>query len=239
MTAFAAAIIAVAAAPPLRAQASRLDGDGPREVEYAASIARVADSAIHRLDFFPTRLQLRAQMLFLGGRDSAAVVFAALSARSSAAALDVDDVSSAFERTNVPSDLRRLHAELVDALHAARGALDRLARAADACAVEPASVMRCQTPFTAASSALGRSYARYLDTRQKIAEQITDTKTRLPAFNAMPARRNSPGVPAPAPSERSTPGTSHTTPVVFRQESPYLLSTSYRRDDGAGFIRRP
>jgi hypothetical protein len=174
-------------------------------------------------------------MLFLGRADSAAVVFAALSSRSMAAALDVDDGSGAFERTLVPGDLAPLHRQLVDALHAARGALDRLSRSADACAADASSLSRCQAPFTAASSALGQAYARYLDTRRRIADQITDTRTLLPAFATVPAR----GGRSIRPAGSSTPAVSIKTPVAFRQEPSYLLSELDRRGHDARSSGRP
>lgn len=151
------------------------------EAAYAASIARVADSAIHRLDFFPARTQLRVQMLFMT-RDSANPVFSEISRRSLGAAMGVDEIASRFEGIRAPEDLRRLHADLVASLHAARTALDRLAASANACQVDVSSVQRCQSPFTAASSALGQAYKRYLDTRVKIKDQIIDTQTVLPDF---------------------------------------------------------
>ena len=154
------------------------------EAAYAVSITRVADSAIHRLDFFPARSQLRVQMLFMtaGGRDSANPVFFEISRRSLGAAMVVDEVGSRFESIRAPEDLRRLHAELVSSLHAARAALDHLAASANACQLDVRSVQRCQSPFTAASSALGEAYKRYLDTRVKIRDQIVDTQTVLPDF---------------------------------------------------------
>ena len=240
--AFAAALgaLPLMLAGTLGAQAPNGAAESRREAEYALSVERIADSAIHRLDFFPARLQLRAQMLFLGRRDTAAVVFAALSARSTAAALAVDDVVSAFEGTPVPDDLRQLHGQLLGALRAARAALDRLSRSAEQCAVDQGSVSRCQAPLTSASIAMGKAYARYLDTRRRIAEQILDTKTLLPAFATASARSErgvprDPPDPAGGPDQRGAIGS----PVAFRQEPPYLLSTSYRRDDGRGFIRRP
>ncbi|MFI5229769.1 MAG: hypothetical protein ACHQWU_11920, partial [Gemmatimonadales bacterium] len=234
MTARAAAIglaLAIAAVPTLSGQSP--GGEATREAEYALSIAQVADSAIHRLDFFPARFQLRAQMLFLGRADSAAVVFAALSARSMAAAVAVDDVSSDFERTLVPGDLGELHHELVGALHAARGSLDRLSRSANACAADASSLSRCQSPFAAASIALGQAYAHYLEARQRIANQIADTKTVLPAFVTASVR----GARAAPPAGASEP--SDDTPVAFRQEPAYVLSELDRRDHDARPGGRP
>ena len=224
----------------LSAQTPAGSGEARREAEYAMSVARVADSAIHRLDFFPARLQLRAQMLFLGRRDTAAVVFAALSARSTAAALAVDDVATAFQATPVPDDLRELHRQLLGALHAARRALDRLSRSAEACAVDQGSVSRCQAPLTSASIAMGQAYSRYLDARRRIADQVLDTKTLLPAFVTASSRsgtRDSRITPEPAPPPDDRRATD--SPVAFRQEPAYLLSKLDRRYDGAGFVRRP
>jgi hypothetical protein len=158
------------------------------EAAYAVSIMHVADSAIHRLDFFPARSQLRVQMLFMT-RESANPVFSDVGHRSLGAALVVDEIATSFEGIHAPEDLRRLHAELVSSLHAARAALDRLSASANACQVDVSSVQRCQSPFTAASSALSQAYKRYLDARVKIKEQIADTQTVLPDFK-LPAPAN-------------------------------------------------
>jgi hypothetical protein len=168
------------AAPRVGAQRAVVRDDG--EGAYALAIARTADSAIHRLDFYSTRAQLRAQMLFLAPRDTAVAIFFEIARRSSAAAQVVDETLERFERTRVPDDLHDLHATLLTALRAARGAADRLATAAQACEVDPSSVARCQTPFGAASSAVVGAYGRYLDARGRIARQILDTQTVLPAF---------------------------------------------------------
>jgi len=164
------------------ASASAQGTDAEREAAYAVSIARVADSAIRRLDFFPARAQLRVQLLFVGPRDSTAVLFAEISRRSLAAAMSVDEISSRFEQSKVPEDLGSLHGELVSSLHAARTALDHLSSSANACQVDPTSVLRCQTPFTSASSALSSAYDRYLKARGKIRDQVADTQTVLPEF---------------------------------------------------------
>jgi hypothetical protein len=153
------------------------------EAAYALSITQVADSAIHRLDFFPARAQVRVQMMF-AARDSAGVLFFEIARRSASAALVVDDIAQRFAAMRAPGDLRGLHAELVSSLHAARAALDRLSATAAACQADPTAQLRCQTPFTSASTALGQAYRRYLDTRVKIRDQITDTQTVLPEFKA-------------------------------------------------------
>jgi hypothetical protein len=171
----------------LEAQVSPVE-TAHEEAAYAVSIMHVADSAIHRLDFFPARSQLRVQMLFMTS-ESANPVFSEIGSRSLGAALVVDEIATSFEGIRAPDDLRRLHAELVSSLHAARAALDRLAASANACQVDVSSVQRCQSPFTAASSALGQAYKRYLDTRVKIKEQIADTQTLLPDFK-LPAPAN-------------------------------------------------
>ncbi|MEP6495909.1 MAG: hypothetical protein ABJF01_24730 [bacterium] len=180
-------VVAVAiggAFAPIYAQASPTTPvDAAREeAAYASSITHVADSAIHRLDFFPARSQLRVQMLFMTPRDSASVLFVEIGRRSLGAAMVVDEIGSRFEGVHAPDDLRQLHAEMVSSLHAARAALDRLAASANACQFDLSSVQRCQAPFTSASSALGQAYKRYLDTRVKIRDQIVDTQTILPEF---------------------------------------------------------
>jgi hypothetical protein len=166
------------------AAAQRTSSDAAREAAYAVSVARIADSAIHRLEFFPARAQLRAQLLFLSSNDSTTAVFAELAKHSVASAQNVDEISARFERIDVPDDLHRLHGELVESLRAARSALDRLAASSTACEFDPTAVTRCQTPFASASSALSVAYRKYLDVRQRIAAQIVDTDTRLPTFVA-------------------------------------------------------
>lgn len=184
----AAAAAIGGASTPLRAQVIAVDV-AQEEAAYAISITRVADSAIHRLDFFPARSQLRVQMLFMSGRDSDNPVFVEISRRSLGAAMVLDDIGSRFEGIRAPEDLRRLHADLVSSLNAARTALDRLAASANACQVDVTSVQRCQAPFTSASSAVGQAYKRYLDIRLRIKEQIRDTQTVLPEFK-LPAPSN-------------------------------------------------
>jgi hypothetical protein len=152
------------------------------EALYAKVIAQVADSAIHRLDFFPTRAQTRVQLLFLSASDSVAVLFGDLGRRSVGAAVAVDQMIGRFGATTVPDDLHDLHAQLMSALGAARSALDRLAAASAGCQMSVASMQRCQSPFTSASTALLAAYQRYLEARVKIREQIRDTQTELPEF---------------------------------------------------------
>ncbi|MDB4873850.1 MAG: hypothetical protein JWM41_296 [Gemmatimonadetes bacterium] len=178
------ALVALAA-PAVRATAQTPAAHDParEEAVYAQSIIHIADSAIHRLDFFPVRAQVRIQMMF-AARDSAGVLFFEIARRSEGAALVVDDIVSRFAGVRAPDDLRAMHAELVGSLRAARAALDRLSAAAMACQADPSTVLRCQTPFTSASTALGKAYRRYLDARFKIRDQITDTRTVLPEFKA-------------------------------------------------------
>jgi hypothetical protein len=152
------------------------------EATYAATITRVADSAIHWLDFFPVRSQVRVQMLFSAAPDSTSALFDALSRRSAAAATLIDDMMRQFGGVATPSDLRELHADLMLALRDARAALDRLSSSAGACRLDARSVSRCQSPFASASSAVDRAYARYLATRVKIRDQVRDTETVLPDF---------------------------------------------------------
>lgn len=166
-----------------RAQTQRAPStEADREAAYATSVAKVADSAIRRLDFFPARAQVRVQMLLLTPHDSAVAIFAEITRRSRDAALSLDEIAQHFESTPVPDDLGELHRNLLSALRDARTALARLERASSACAVDLSSSTRCQGAFSSASSAVAQSYARYLDVRAKIREQITDTQTVLPEF---------------------------------------------------------
>jgi hypothetical protein len=175
--------IALAAAIPAGVAAGQSGGDAQRESAYASAIAHVADSAIRRLDFFPARAQVRAQMLLLTmPRDSAGAIFYEIARRSRDAAIGVDELMSRFEGTSVPDDLHPLHRELLAALRDARGSLDRLASSSTACQVDPAATTRCQSAFTAASSNVAKSYSRYLDVRRRIADQVQDTHTVLPEF---------------------------------------------------------
>ena len=181
-TAALAALIAATGASIGRAQAPPRSSDAEREAAYAASVAQVADSAIRRLDFFPARAQVRAQMLLLTPHDSAVAIFSEIARRSRDAAQSLDEIAQRFESTPVPDDLGELHRRLLGALRDARTALGRLERASSGCVVDLSSAARCQGAFSSASTALAQSYARYLDVRLKIRDQITDTQTVLPEF---------------------------------------------------------
>jgi len=150
--------------------------------------------------------------MFMTPSDSAVAVFYEVARRSSEAAYRVDDIVSRFETTRVPGDLGALHGELVKSLHAARSALDRLARSSAACQMDVTSIGRCQTPFTSASSALAQAYKKYLATRAKISDQIRDTQTVLPEFAVASSRR-------PGGGDRDS-GPPRPVPVAFRQEVP-------------------
>jgi hypothetical protein len=179
---FATAIVTLApSVRPVQAQGAPIAA--AREAAYAARVSSVADSAIHRLDFFPSRAQLRLQLLFLAPPDSTAMVFGEIARRGTAAAQRVDEIAADFEQTPVPDDLTKLHADLVASLHAARSALDRLALSANNCLADATSITRCQTPLTGASSAVTQAYQRYLSTRARIREQIRDTRTELAKFS--------------------------------------------------------
>ena len=152
------------------------------EAAYAHAVAAIADSVIRQLDVLPERAQLRVQTAFLDPGRAATVPFGQL-ARLGASAFDVaDSMTERFEGIAPPADLARLHADLTATLRDAREALARMVAAADACAGDPASLQRCQVPFTAASDALGRAQRRYLDVRRRLGRQVTDTGTILPAF---------------------------------------------------------
>lgn len=182
-TAALAALIGVIGSSAAGAQTDRAPlTDAEREAAYATSVVQVADSAIRRLDFFPARAQVRAQMLLLTPHDSAVAIFSEITRRSRDAALSLDEIAQHFESTPVPDDLGPLHRNLLAALRDARSALTRLERASSGCMNDPSSSTRCQGAFSSASSALAQSYARYLEVRGKIREQITDTQTVLPEF---------------------------------------------------------
>ncbi len=180
----AGAMLAASLSTTATAQTPRdsMRGAARDEAVYAKVIETLADSAIHRLDFFPTRSQTRVQMLFLSANDSVSVLFADLGRRSIGAALAVDQMLGRFGTVLVPDDLHALHTELTSALTAARAALDRLSSAATGCQMGVSSVQRCQVPFTSASTAVTDAYKRYLDARLKIREQIRDTQTDLAEF---------------------------------------------------------
>jgi hypothetical protein len=179
-TALAALIGSVASS--VDAQTPGLRTTAEREAAYATSVSQLADSAIRRLDFFPARAQVRAQMLSLTPHDSAIAIFSEISRRSRDAALSLDEIAQHFEATPVPDDLGDLHRRLLGALRDARTALARLERAASACTIDPSSSTRCQGAFGSASSAVAQAYAQYLDVRAKIRDQVTDTRTVLPEF---------------------------------------------------------
>jgi hypothetical protein len=164
------------------APAAQPDSLARREAAYAQAIATLADSAIRQLDFFPAKVQLRVQMAFLDPARSASVPFDQLAARSSTAADVVGDIGDRIDGLTPPGDLAPLHAALAESLRDARGALAQLATTAETCRGAAESVARCQAPFTSASSQLARAYKRYLATRARIGEQITDTGTILPRF---------------------------------------------------------
>lgn len=157
------------------------------EASYALTIARVADSAIHRLDFFPARTQVRIQMAFLSPGESNKVPFGTIHQRGTDAALIVDAMLQSLVGVAAPEDLVTLHKALLASLRDATHALNELSAAAAACDAAPISVQRCQVPFTSASSAVSEAYTHYLEARSKIAMQITDTGTRLAEFNRPPA----------------------------------------------------
>jgi hypothetical protein len=180
LLAAASTLVASLIGTPLGAQAAR--DSARQEKDYANVIETVADSAIHRLDFFPARAQTRAQLLFVSPSDSVAVLFAELGRRSLSAAVVVDEMIGRFNATTVPDDLRSLHRDLISALGAARASLDRLAAASAGCQLSVSSMQRCQSPFTSASTALSDAYGRYLAARIKIREQIRDTETDLAEF---------------------------------------------------------
>lgn len=151
------------------------------ERAYAAAVGAIADSAIHRLDFFPARAQLRVQAAFLLPSDDA-VPFDNLAAHGDAASVAIDAALDRFSDIHVPDDLKALNAELVNALKDATRASANLTAAAHSCQMSMVSVNRCQVPFTSASSRLAASYKHYLDARAKIGTQVVDTDTRLVAF---------------------------------------------------------
>lgn len=152
------------------------------EHAYAIAVRTIADSAIHRLDFFPARAQLRVQTAFLAASPEASVPFDELAQLSAAATVAIGVAAERFAGVAVPSDLKTLHVELVKALEGATQAGEHLTMAAQACQVSMASVDRCQVPFSSASSRVADSYKRYLAARSKIRAQVLDTDTHLPEF---------------------------------------------------------
>jgi len=151
------------------------------ERAYALAVGAIADSAIRRLDFFPTRAQLRVQAAFMTPSD-APLPFDDLAARGDAASVAIDVALDKFVEVHVPEDLKPLNAELVKALQDATRASANLTAAARSCQVSMLSVNRCQVPFTSASSRLAESYKRYLGARARIGAQVLDTDTHLQEF---------------------------------------------------------
>jgi hypothetical protein len=187
LTAACTALVAGATAggpAPRRAipRAAQPDSVARLEAAYARAIATLADSAIRQLDFFSAKAQLRVQMAFLDPGRSALVPFDLLAERSSTAADVVGDLGDRLDGLTPPGDLAPLHVALAESLRDARGALAQLATTSQVCRGAVASVPRCQAPFTSASTQLTRAYKRYLDTRARIGDQITDTGTLLPRF---------------------------------------------------------
>lgn len=151
------------------------------ERAYAVAVGVIADSAVHRLDFFPTRAQLRVQAAFLMPSNDQ-LPFDDLAARGDAASIAIDAALERFADIRVPDDLKSLNAELVNALRDAIKASANLTAAAHACQVSMVSINRCQVPFSSASSRLAASYKHYLGARAKIGAQVLDTDTHLPDF---------------------------------------------------------
>lgn len=162
--------------------AAELSADSvAEERSYAVAVATIADSAIHRLDFFPGRAQLRIQAAFvLPSSDQ--VPFDDLAARGNAATTAIGAALDRFREVRVPADLKALHRELVNALTDANRATANLTMAANACQGSMSSIDRCQVPFTSATSRLAASYNHYLGARAKIGAQIVDTDTHLAEF---------------------------------------------------------
>jgi len=168
---------------PRGADALEVERDSVAEERaYVAAVGTVGDSAIRRLDFFPTRAQLRIQTAFLSPSADAGVPFDDLASRSDAAAQGIDVALERLAGVVVPRDLKTLNAELVNALKDATRATSSLSRAAYACHQSIASVDHCQVPFSGASSRLAKSYDRYLGARDKIRTQVLDTDTHLSEF---------------------------------------------------------
>ena len=174
----------LAVVPWLSIRAQAVERDSVKdERAYASAVSAIGDSIIHRLDFFPDRAQLRVQMAFVSSPNAlVAVPFDEIAEMSAAVAVAVDEGVERFAAIVVPHDLRSLHAELMKSLRSATAAADPLTLAARACSTAPASIQRCQTPFTAASSQLSSAYKDYRAVRTKIASQVLDTQTHLSEF---------------------------------------------------------
>jgi hypothetical protein len=182
-----ALVVGAALLAPIRVRAQEASDSLARvEGEYAVRLAAIGDAAIHRLDFFPAKAQLRLQMALADPRSLAGVPFRALADRASRAATALQDDADHFETVTPSEDLAPLHRALIDVLRNAGDAAAHLANAAAACEADRASDVHCATPIAAASSELARTYRRYIDVRRRIADQVTDTGTRLIAFT--PAR---------------------------------------------------
>ncbi|HEY4307524.1 MAG TPA: hypothetical protein VGM82_23825 [Gemmatimonadaceae bacterium] len=177
----AAAMLGVSGVATLVRLPHEFPDNTAEERAYAVAIGEIADSAIHRLDFFPSRAQLRIQAAFMLPSDDP-VPFDALASRGNAASAAIGLAVDRFTDVRVPDDLRKLNAELVNALKDANNASANLTAAAHVCETMMTSINRCQAPFTSASSRLAASYNRYLGARAKIGAQIVDTDTHLADF---------------------------------------------------------
>lgn len=183
VTMLGASSVATLAPPRLNTRAGDVVADSVSdERAYAVAIATIADSAIHRLDFFPGRAQLRVQTAFLSPTPDAAIPFDDLAARGNAASVEIDAAVERLSTAPVPHDLKELSTKLLGALKDATRASWSLTTAAHACGQSIASVERCQVPFSSASSRVAESYKRYVDVRAKIRSQVLDTDTHLDDF---------------------------------------------------------
>lgn len=153
------------------------------ERRYVAAVGTIGDSAIRRLDFFPTRAQLRVQTAFISSSNGTQVPFDDLASRSDAAAQAIDAAVERLAGVTVPRDLEALNAELVKALQDATRASASLTHAAYACQLSMSSVERCQVPFSGASTRLAKAYERYLGVRGRIREKVLDTDTHMTPFS--------------------------------------------------------
>jgi len=179
----ATGIATLGSGPQLSLRMAGVSADSiAEERAYAGAIATVADSAIHRLDFFPARAQLRVQTAFLIPSSEETVPFDDLAVRGDAASIQIDAAVERLATVRVPSDLHALNTQLVKSLKGATNAAVSLTAAAHSCHVSMASIDRCQVPFSAASSRVAESYKRYIEVRAKIRAQILDTDTRIDDF---------------------------------------------------------
>jgi len=152
------------------------------ERAYVAAVVTIADSAIHRLDFFPARAQLRVQTAFLASSRDATIPFDDLASRGDAAAVAMDAAVDRLATAHVPGDLKELHAKLVSALEEGIRASASLTAASRGCQLSMTSIEQCQAPFTSASSRIATSYRRYVEARARIQAQVLDTDTHLGEF---------------------------------------------------------